>query len=271
MPTMHAEQPAGPVLVTGAAGKVGGFIRPDLERGGRTLRYLDVVPTPVGDPAVAECVVGSVEDAGAVRSAAKGASAIVHLGGIPKEAPFDAVLAVNVVGTYNVLEAARLEGVGRVVLASTSHVAGFHARPRPGDDPLPATVEPRPDTYYAWSKASAEVLGRLYHDRFGIDVVAIRIAQAAARPEPNPRGQAMWFSPGDTAALIEAALTGPGGYHVVWGVSDNPTRGLSLDEAERLGYRSADDSSGFATRLDPDVNDRLGGRFCDVPLGEWRR
>ncbi|WP_232827678.1 NAD-dependent epimerase/dehydratase family protein [Jiangella endophytica] len=271
MSAPRAERPAGPVLVTGAAGMIGGFIRPALERSGRTLRYFDVEPTPVGDPAVAEAVVGSVEDVDALRSAVKGASAVVHLGGIPKEAPFHAVVAVNIVGTYNVLEAARLEGISRVVLASSNHVAGFHPRPRAGAAPMPAAVTPRPDTYYAWSKAAAEVLGRLYHDRFGMDIVAIRIAQAAQEPSPDPRGQAMWFSPDDNAALIEAALTGPGGYHLVWGVSDNATRGLSLTEAEHLGYRSIDDSAAFTPQLRPDVNDRLGGLFCEIPLGEWRR
>lgn len=258
------------VLVTGAAGVVGGFIRPALERSGRRLRHFDIVPTP-SESGRSETVIGNVEDFDAVRAAMKGVDAVVHLGGIPKEAPFEALLATNVVGTWNVLEAARIEGVSRVVLASSNHAAGFYPRPTRDEPRVPATVVARPDTFYGWSKAAIEALGSLYHDRFGIDVVVLRIAQSAPAPSPNPRGQALWMSPDDTARLVEAALSGPGGFHVVWGVSANSAGELSPDEGQAIGFDPRDDAATVGVVEQPDVNDRIGGQFCDVPLGEWHR
>lgn len=261
------------VLITGAAGKIGRMLRERMA--GRPLRLLDVVPPEAARPGEdVETRTASVTDAAAVRDACTGVAAVVHLGGLSVENTWDAILDVNVDGTRTVLEAARLAGVPRVLLASSNHAVGFRTR----DDgvPLPADVPIRPDTYYGFSKAAMEALGSLYHDRFGMDVICLRIGTMHPRPE-DPRALATWLSPDDGTRLVEACLSAPSpGFRVVWGVSRNTRRWWSLAEGEALGYRPRDDAEVYAPELlagtEPDVAEpvhhRVGGAFTEAPLGE---
>ena len=149
------------------------------------------------------------------------------------------------------LEAAREAGVGRVVLASSNHAVGFRRVADAGEDGLPADSSPRPDTYYGVSKAAIEALGSLYHSRFGMDVIAVRIGSCFETPLPlGLRGLTTWLSPDDGARLFEACLAAPSpGYRLIWGVSDNTRRVYSLAEAEALGYRSEDDAEIYADQM----------------------
>src|SRR6266540_1273813 len=243
------------LLITGAAGNMGRLLRPLLRRDGRILRLLDIAPIPNGievDQGKDEIVAADLTDAGAVAAACDGVDAILHLGGISVEAPFDDLLEANVRGTANLLEGARAAGVGRVILASSNHAAGFYHRDDvpPGSDGLPDNLPPRPDTFYGWSKAAIESLGALYHYRFGMDIIALRIGTCLAAPGP--------------------------GFQVLWAVSDNTRRWWSLAGARALGYEPQDDAEEFAERIadangnDP-VNDFVGGVFCIAPLGESMR
>lgn len=261
------------VLITGGAGKVGRMLRARMV--GRALRLLDVV-TPAS-PRAGENVevrTGSVTDAAVIRDACVDVSAVVHLGGVSVEGTWNSILGVNIDGTRTVLEAARLAGVPRVVLASSNHAVGF--RTREEGDPLPADVPIRPDTYYGVSKAAMEALGSLYHDRFGMDVICLRIGTMDDRPN-DARALATWLSPDDGTRLVEACLSAPSpGFRIVWGVSRNTRRWWSLAEGEELGYRPRDDAEAYAPEIltggEPDpaapVHHRVGGAFCDAPLGE---
>jgi len=263
------------LLVTGAAGNMGRLLRPLLRVPGRVLRLADVVEV---DDVVdgEESMVVDVTDASAVAKAVQDVDAVLHLGGISTEAGFDDVLAVNVVGTHHVLRAAVEAGVGRVILASSNHAVGFYRRSVDGDE-LPDELPARPDTFYGWSKAAVESLGALYHHRFGLDVVALRIGTCF--PEPiGSRGLATWLAPADAGRLLEACLSAPAvGFRVVWAVSDNTRRWWSLSGAKALGYVSGDDAERFAAERiaefgepDPtdDIHDLVGGHFCFTPLGE---
>ena len=126
---------------------------------------------------------------------------MIHLGGIPGEAPWPQILEVNIDGTYKVFEAARRAGVGRVMYASSNHAVGF--RPR-ADFPVPDYAFPAPDTYYGVSKVAGEALGSLYHYRYGLDSICIRILTCAERP-PDVRSLSTWLSPDDAGRLFEAA------------------------------------------------------------------
>lgn len=260
------------LLLTGAAGNMGTLLRPRLARPGRLLRLLDTTALDAGPGE--EAVTGSVTDPAAVAAAVEGADAVVHLAGISGEAGWDEILDVNVVGTRTVLDAAVAADVRTVVLASSNHAVGFRTR---GDGtPLPATVAQAPDTYYGWSKAAGEGLGRLYHERYGLTVVSVRIGSCFASPT-NPRALATWLSPDDAARLVEAAVDpGTRGHHVVWGVSANTRRWWSLDEGAAIGFHPRDDAEVFAADVlaggpEPDpadpVHHRVGGAFCDLPLG----
>ena len=94
------------ILVTGAAGGIGTMLRSRLARPGRLLRLLDTGPVDSPGPGE-EAVTASVTDMAAMTEACHGADAVIHLGAIPREAPWDRVLDVNINGTYMVFEAAR--------------------------------------------------------------------------------------------------------------------------------------------------------------------
>jgi uronate dehydrogenase len=256
------------VLVTGAAGRIGTWLRGGLPERGWAIRSLDVVPVPDERPGE-EQMVADVTDLAAVTDAMQGATAVVHLAGIVAESTWPAIRHANIDGTYVTLEAARRAGVQRVVLASSNHASGFTPRPAEGllrEEDAP----PRPDTYYGVAKVTMEALGSLYADRYGMDVVCLRIGSAF--PEPTTvRMLATWLSPADTVSLVDAALTAPSpGYTVVWGVSANTRNWWDLSAARALGYDPQDDAEVYAEALieahgegdpaDP-VFARVGGQF----------
>ncbi|WP_020524474.1 NAD-dependent epimerase/dehydratase family protein [Catelliglobosispora koreensis] len=263
------------ILVTGGAGKVATLLRSGLARPDRVLRLLDVVePKPLENAGTEETVIGSLTDAATLAKALEGVDAIVHLGGQSRESDARDVLEANMFGTYLLLEAARVAGINRMVLASSNHAAGFHTR---GDEPLPAGLPGRPDTIYGWSKVAMEACGQLYADRFGMDIICLRIGLWFPKP-PGLRGLAMWLSPADGNRLVEACLSAPSpGFRIVWGISRNTRRWWSLAEGEAIGYYPQDDAEGFADELiaehgEPDfradpVLTRVGGQWCDIPLG----
>ena len=266
------------LLITGAAGNMGKLLRPLLRRDDRILRLADIADIDDAQPGE-EVIAVDVLDAEAVTKACQDVHAVLHLGGISTEAGFDDVLQVNVVGTHNVLRAAVDAGVSKVLLASSNHAVGFYQRADApaGSDGLPDNLLPRPDTFYGWSKAAVEALGSLYHDRFDLDVTALRIGTCFVEPT-DTRGLSTWLAPGDAAQLIEACLALPGnGFRIVWAVSDNTRRWWSLEGARAMGFAPTGNAEVFAAdRIaqfgEPDLNDPVhnlvGGAFCGWPLGE---
>ncbi|GAB3496296.1 hypothetical protein GCM10027521_46080 [Amycolatopsis cihanbeyliensis] len=137
---------------------------------------------------------GSVADPDAMAGACAEVDAVTHLGGHSRENTWAETVEVNINGTHTVLEAARAARVPRVVLASSNHAVGFRHTAEAGERGLPADSSPRPDTYYGVSKAAIESLGSLYHSRFGLDVICVRIGSCFERPQ-EVRGPATWLSP----------------------------------------------------------------------------
>jgi uronate dehydrogenase len=251
------------IVITGAAGRIGTYLRSRLARPGRVLRLLDIAPLPGGPGPAEESVRASVTDLAAMTAACAGAEAVVHLGGIPSEDAWAPVLEVNVNGTYTVFEAARRAGVPRVVFASSNHAVGFAPR---ASFPVPDDARPEPDTYYGVSKAAGEALAALYAHRYGLETVCVRILSCFDRPE-NPRALATWLSPDDAGRLFEACVTAPApGFRVIYGVSAN-TRGgwVSLEGARALGYQPRDDAEVYAA----DVLPAVGGTAPRWPDPAW--
>ena len=254
-------------MLTGAAGRVGRMLRDRLARPGRVLRLLDTAPLSPGPGE--EAIQASVTDLAAMTAACAGAAAVIHLGGISGEAPWEQIAEVNIHGTYVAFEAARREHVGRVVFASSNHAVGFSPR---AQFPVPDYAFPAPDTYYGVSKVAGEALASLYHSRYGLDAICLRILTCADRPA-DIRALSTWLSPDDAGRLFEACLAAPSpGFRVAYGVSAN-TRGgfVSLAEARALGYEPRDDAEAYAAQViaaagEPDPDDpvlaRLGGAFC---------
>jgi uronate dehydrogenase len=257
------------VLITGAAGTIGAMLRRSLARPGRHLRLLDVATQePLAPGEDAELVVGSFLDAAVMANACRGAVVVVHLGGLStNEFEWDEYLDVNINGTYVVLEAARLAGVPRVIYASSNHAVGF--QPIGRGSLVPDYLFPRPDSFYGVSKAASESLGSLYHDRYGLDVLCLRIGSYGERPV-DVRQLWSWLSPGDCTRLFEAAMTTrQPGFRVVWGVSANRRARVTLAEARAIGYAPLDDAEIFADEIiangDDDVRDDpllLGGTYA---------
>ena len=265
------------LLVTGGAGRVAALLRPQLAGAGRTLRLLDIrTPDDLTDGE--EPVIASVDDIEAMTRACAGVDAVLHLGGYAGEvAGAEDMLRVNGYGTWCVLEAARRNGVSRVVLASSNHAVGFTDIRDAPPDGLPADIPFRPDTLYGWSKVAMEGAGQLYADRYGMDVICLRIGQWSAVPA-HLGTLAMWLSAGDGVRLVEASL-GPDatGFRQIWGISRNSTRWCSLAEGEAIGFFPQYDSevhrarglaaTGGSAVADDPVRYRVGGEWCTTPLG----
>src|SRR5690242_6392066 len=127
----------GTVLLTGAAGGIGSHLRAPLREAAAELRLTDV--RPLEAEADNEAVfIADLADREAIRHAADGIDAVVHLGGIPSEREFDDLLGPNFIGTRTVFEAARLGGARRIVFASSNHATGMYASGHPldGTDPV---------------------------------------------------------------------------------------------------------------------------------------
>jgi uronate dehydrogenase len=247
------------VLVTGAAGRIGTALRDRLPAFGWQLRGFDRVQTPDG-------VVGDITSAADLDAAMAGVEAIVHLAGQPSEAPWPIVREANIEGTFQVFEAARRAGVGRVVYASSIHAVGFASA---GTD-LPPDLPPRPDTLYGVSKVFGEALGRYYADRYGMRVACLRIGTFEDEPS-HSFSLRTWLSPDDAARLVDACLRSPAlGYAVVWGMSAN-SAGLGAHEAGRaLGYEPKDDAQHHTAAVQHGTHPSdayLGGGFTSPGFG----
>ena len=251
------------IVITGAAGRIGTYLRARLARPGRVLRLLDIAPLAGGPVPGEEAVRASVTDLAAMTAACAGADAVIHLGGISGEAPWERILEVNINGAYTIFEAARRAGTGRVVFASSNHAVGFTPRE---EFPVPDYAYPAPDTYYGVSKAAGEAVAALYARRYGLDAICVRILSCFERPR-SARMLATWLSPDDAGRLFEACVTAPSpGFRVIYGVSAN-TRGgwVSLDEARALGYEPRDDAEVYAT----EVIDAYGELDADDPITRY--
>ncbi|MEU7838825.1 NAD(P)-dependent oxidoreductase [Nonomuraea sp. NPDC049129] len=230
------------VVLTGAAGRVGSVLREPLRRRLSRLISVDRAPLTVQGPneEVRQTSLTGIED---VMSVIRGADAVVHLAGVPDEAPLADVLEGNVLGTHHVLEAARRTGTKRVVLASSNRLTGCY----PAAQTVSPHLPPRPDGLYGVSKVAVEALGRLYADKFGMEVVCLRIGSLEHEPS-EPRHLATWLSPRDCAGFIWSALTRPDiTFTAAYAVSANTRRFWELDD--QLGYRPQDDAEVYADRI----------------------
>lgn len=250
------------ILLTGAAGRIGTMLRERLPSYGWRLRLLDRQP-------LAEAVVGDVNDPAVLDAAVSGSEAIVHLAGLPTEAPWPAIRDANVDSLFQLFEAARRHKVRRVVFASSSHATGYTPR-RAG---LPADTPARPDTLYGVSKAFGELLARYYVDRYGMQVACLRIGVCGPKPM-DAWALATWLSADDCARLVDAALRAPDlEYAIVWGISANTRRWWSLEAGRAIGYEPRDDAEAFIDQL-PAESDRpmpsdnlVGGPFTSPGFG----
>src|SRR6059036_1883529 len=247
------------VLVTGMSGLIGGALRRHLE-GTYALSALNRQPIPG-----VKCHQADIADLDAIAPAFDSVDTVVHLTARTGSSDsFDEILRANVVGTYNVFEAARRAGVRRVVYASSGATVSAYER----DLPYRALAEGRYDEVGAWttlthetpvrpaglygvSKVWGEALARHYADAHDLSVLCVRIGHVTAEDRPRaPRDFSVWCSQRDIARMIEACLRAPATlrFDVFFAVSNNKWSYRDLDHARRvLGFEPQDAAETYRT------------------------
>ena len=231
------------VLITGAAGDVGTHLRRELA-GKYRLRVSDLrdLKEKFKGQQFMRADIAMFADALRIT---RGVDAVIHLGGYSVEGPWAGILSANIVGCYNVFEAARRNGVKRIVFPTSNHATGFYRR----DQTIDHRVYPKPDSRYGVSKVFGEALGSLYADKYGMEVFCMRIGNV--NPVPiDKRRLSILFTPRDLAQLVTIGIEHPGiRFEIVYGVSRNKRSWYDNANAYRLGYKPQDDSEVFAADI----------------------
>jgi uronate dehydrogenase len=254
------------VLLTGAAGDVGGRLRRLLSSIYPELRLSDIkAPSDLRPEEM--FVAADLAQLDQVEKAVDGVEGIIHLGGFSVEGPWETILQSNIIGCRNLFEAARRKGVKRVVFASSNHAVGFYPRhQRIGTD-----VTARPDSRYGVSKAFGEALGALYADKHGLGVLCLRIGNVGDKPL-DQRRLSIWISAEDLVQLVRIGLEHPEvQYEIFYGASFNERAWWDNSRAYDFGYRPTgraedyrEEAMAAQAKLQPDpVGDFFqGGTFC---------
>ena len=237
------------ILVTGMSGLIGGAVRRRLEPRAR-LTALNR-----GDVPGVRTVRADLCDLDAIRPAFEGRDTVIHLAAKASDRhPWEELRDTNVIGTRNVLEAARLAGCRRVVFASSgATVAGWER-----EEPYRALVEgryadapddwtrirhdmaTRPNGTYASTKVWGESMARHYADEFGLSAISLRIG--FVNPEDRPataRIFSVWCSQRDIVNAVELAVDMDESirYDIFFVNSDNKWGYRDLSHAEEvLGF-----------------------------------
>ncbi len=224
------------VLVTGASGDVAAHLRRGLA-GRYHLRLSDLRPLPdkARSETFAKADISRMADALRIT---KGVDAVVHLGGYSVEGPWEDILQANIIGCYNIFEAARRNGVRRMLFATSNHAVGFYPR----SETIDHKAYIKPDSRYGVSKVFGEALGSLYADKYGMQVLLIRIGNVNPKPI-DKRRLSIVLTPEDLTQLVTIGLDHPDiRFEIVYGVSGNARSWYDNSNAYRLGYRPKYDS-----------------------------
>lgn len=232
------------ILLTGAAGSIGSLLSRTLLRGDEVFRLCDIVPP--ADQGDVDTVVGDLADPNFAMDVCRDVDAVVHMAGNPKESPWERLIGPNLIAVANLWEAARANGVDRIVFGSSNHVVGMY----PAGLQLDETDSARPDSRYGATKVFAEAVASLYADKYGIKSFLVRIGTFAERPE-NLRALSTWISPRDLTAIIRTGLDADYHCETVFGVSRNSRSWYDNSRAFALGYDPQDNAEDYRADIDP--------------------
>ncbi len=259
------------LVLTGAAGRLGSYLREPMSKIADELVSTDIVDD-IGTLYTGESYVkGDLANLDDMLRVLESAEMVVHMGAYADEGPFEQLLGPNFVGAYNIWEAAHRNGLRRVIYASSIHAVGMH----PKNEFIDTEVRHRPDTFYGLAKCFAEDLGSLYWDKRGLESVHMRILSCAQVTSARALGS--WLSYDDLIQLTQRCIEAPTtGFSVVYGVSNNDRAPVDNAKASFLGYRPKDNAEQFAETIlskEPhkDTQDPgamcHGGPFASVSLG----
>lgn len=254
------------ILITGAAGDIGRRLRKLLNDIYPHLRSSDL-RKPADLTANESFIAADLADYAQVERIVAGVDGIVHLGGYSVEGAWETILNSNIIGCYNLFEAAYRAGVKRVVFASSNHAVGFYPRTKR----IGVGVTVRPDSRYGVSKAFGEALGAFYADKHGLRVTCLRIGNVTDAPV-DERRLSIWLKPEDLVQLVRIGLEHPDiHYQILYGVSNNAASWWDNSEAQRFGYRPQGRAEEFRQQAlaaqdelaaDPIAAHYQGGPFC---------
>ncbi|WP_077034007.1 NAD(P)-dependent oxidoreductase [Pelomonas sp. KK5] len=234
------------LLMTGAAGGLGRELRARLAPFAERLRLSDLAPLAATPAPHEEDMPCDLADKAGMRALLADVDAVVHFGGVSVERPFEQILEANLRGVFHLYEAARLQGVRRIVFASSNHTIGFY---RQGER-IDTSAKQRPDSYYGVSKCFGEDMAQMYFERYGIETVSIRIGSALPEPQ-NRRQLSTWISHRDLVNLIGHALFTPGvGHTIVYGASASRDTWWDNSGASVLGWAPLDSSEPYRAAIE---------------------
>lgn len=259
------------IVLTGAAGRLGSYLREPLTKLADTLVSTDIVDDIGERYSGEEYIRADLTSLEEMQAVMEGADMVVHFGAYGDEAPFETIVGPNIIGAYNVWEAAFRNGVRRVVYASSVHAVGMHSRTQGID----LDASHKPDTFYGLAKCFSEDLASMYWDKRGVESVCMRIFSCAQ--VNNARALGTWLSYGDLIHLVEQSINTPvTEFTVVYGISNNDRCPVDNSKADFLGYKPKDNAEQFAEQIlaetpPLDLKDPehlyLGGPFASVELG----
>lgn len=234
------------ILLTGANGRIGRVVVEGLRQTGD----YEVVATDVQPDDERNIQALDVQDTAALNAIMQGVDTVIHLAWYMKsDAFYEQIVPVNVVGTYNVYEAARLNGVKRVIFGSSNHVTGYY---RIGEPVMP-DMPMRPDSLYGLSKCWGELVGRLYTDKYGLSSINIRIGNFSVENEPQSlRASHIWISHRDVVQLLTACIEARPeiDFLTLYGTSANSKNWYQIDYlSDVIGYQPMDDGGQYEDKL----------------------
>ena len=246
------------VLITGMSGLIGGLLRERWE-GKYELSALNRRPLDG-----VECHQADISDLKAILPAFKDKEVVVHMAAVADwAAPWEDVLKFNVIGAYNVYEAARLNGVKRVIFGSSGGAIRGWERVFPYNALASGRYEevseswpllthespPWPLGLYGCSKVWGETLARHFTDTTDISILCIRIGHVTQEDRPViPSDYSSWCSQRDIVQIIEKCVEAPYSlkYDTFYGVSNNKWNYRDLKHPkEVLGYVPQDSAESF--------------------------
>ena len=242
------------ILITGGAGLVGSVLTKGL-KDKFNISILDIKKVDGVDSHT-----GDISNIDSIIPAFKGIDTVVHLAGDRRvHGDWDSILNNNIIGLYNIYEAARLSGVKRVVFASSQHATGGFYDVEPYSfindgkyeklptnyKPLDETCRIRPDSFYGASKSFGESMSSYYSDFHDISTINIRIGWVISDDDPtfSPASLNLWLSHRDIVQIIDLSINAPEEikYDTFYATSDNYWKIWSIEKAKKiLGYKPFD-------------------------------
>jgi nucleoside-diphosphate-sugar epimerase len=240
------------VLIMGAAGKIGSCLTRHLHD------HYELLLTDLRWPAETHgqrFIQADIADPQAVRSLCQDIDTVIHLAADPNmDATWETLLPRNIIGLYNVFQAAHEAMCRRVIFASSVNaVFGY-----PPDMQVHTSMPVRPINLYGATKAWGEAVASVYAEQHGLSAICLRFGWVISRDDPRLRADHPYIDIAltyeDLAKLVIASIDAPDKlrFCVFHGTSDNRWKRLDISDARTvLGYAPEDDAFVLAGMIRP--------------------